>query len=146
MDLTPKPSVPLLVRAAMAGALAATPLGCGDDGGGDDANSSDVAPTAGPCYHTPGVDPIQCEMESETLDMPTGGETATGTGGMTATTTATTADTAPTAGPCFHADGGMLPECMTTGPEDSTGGSDSGTGGATDSGTGGSGSGTTGGG
>ncbi len=140
MDLTQKPSVPLLVRAAMAGALAATPLGCGDDEGGDDAASTDVAPTAGPCYHTPGVDPLQCEMESETLNMVTGGETGTGT--MTATGNPSTTDTAPTAGPCVHADGGMLPECMTTGPEDSTGGTDSG---GTDSGTGDSGSGTTGG-
>lgn len=144
MDLTSKPSVPVLVRAAIAAAMATVPLGCGDDGGGDDANSTDVAPTAGPCFHDGGDTP-ECMGTGTSAGSVTLTTAATDTGGtMDGTATVTTTDTAPTAGPCFHADGGMLPECMTTGPEDDSTGdaTDSGTG----TGTGGSDSGTTGGG
>jgi hypothetical protein len=120
--LTARPRVPLLVQAAMAGSLAASPIGCGDDNGtSDTGNSSDVAPTAGECVHA-SLGPEDCA----TTDPTTVG-TSVGT-----SSNPTTTDQAPTI-PCAH-DDGSSPECMTTsGPSDST---------ATDSGGTGSGSGT----
>lgn len=112
--LTARPVVPLLVRTAMLGSLAVSPLGCGgDDGTGDSANSTDVAPTAGPCVHADGSNLPECASTGQDE----GGDTTATTGMMSTSGEPTTTDQAPTAGPCVHADGSQLPECQ----EDSSG-------------------------
>lgn len=136
--LTTRPSVPVLVRAAMLGSFVISPLGCGDDDGtGDSGNSTDVAPTAGPCAHADGANLPECMSTGQGDD---GDSTATSEGATTDTMTTsgppTTTDMAPTAGPCVHADGSQLPECQdgsgtATGDESGSGtgsGSESGSG------------------
>lgn len=133
--LTARPVVPVLVHAAMLDSLAAMPLGCGDDDGtSDSANSTDVAPTAGPCVHADGSQLPECQTTGQVDD--DGGTTTTME--MTSTSPPTTTDQAPTAGPCVHADGSQLPECQTgsgSAGDDTGSGSDSGgTGSSSDSG------------
>jgi len=96
-SLTSRPRAPVLVRATAIGALALASAGCGDDGtnttvGGAD---TDVAPTAGPCFHdpsSPGCDSTGLTSMTDT--------------GMTDTSATSVADgdtdVAPTAGPCAH--------------------------------------------
>jgi hypothetical protein len=111
ISLTSRPRVPVLVRATALGTLALGPTACGDDGDtSTTAVSTDVAPTAGPCYH----DPTSPGCES------TGPGTTSGTTG-TSTAADSATDIAPTAGPCAHEPD--LPECAST----TDGGSDSGT-------------------
>jgi hypothetical protein len=118
IPLTPRPRVPVLVHATALGTLAFAVPACGDDDG-PSTNSSDVHPTAGPCYHQ---DPPPAECASTgTPDLTTGtaGTTGTDTGTSTAADGAT--DQHPTAGPCVHDP--MAPECAST----TDGGSDSST-------------------
>ena len=120
----------------MFGSLAALPLGCGDDDGtGDSANSTDVAPTAGPCAHGDGSQLPEC-MSTGLVD--DGGETTATTEMTSTSTTPTTTDQAPTAGPCVHADGSQLPECQadSSGTDGSDGSSGSGSGSGSESGSG----------
>ena len=127
-SLTPKPSVPALVRIAAIGTLSWAPLACGDDGN-NDSNTSDQFPTDA-CIHSP--ESPGCQT----------------TGDVTATEAD---DVAPTI-PCAHDSG----SCETsTGPDGTTGttvvatdtdsATDTDAGTDTDTGTGGSSSGTTGG-
>jgi hypothetical protein len=121
--LTARPVVPVLVRAAMLGSFVMSPLGCGDDDGtGDSGNSTDVAPTAGPCAHADGANLPECMSTGQNDDGDDGDGDSTATSGatsdsMTTSGPPTTTDMAPTAGPCVHADGSQLPECQ----EDSSG-------------------------
>lgn len=135
--LTARPMVPVLVRAAMLGSFVVSPLGCGgDDGTGDSANSTDVAPTAGPCVHADGSNLPECA----TSGLEEGGETTATTGSMSTSGPPTTTDQAPTAGPCVHADGSQLPECQAdssgTAAGDESSGSGSESGGGSGSGSG----------
>jgi hypothetical protein len=129
IPLTPRPRVPVLVHATALSTLAFASAACGDDGSGTTATSAattDVAPTAGPCYHQ---NPPPPECASTGLPPgTTGSDTGSSTGSSSVADSAT--DVAPTAGPCFHPD--PPPECAS-----STGGSsDSGTTDATGTGTG----------
>ncbi|MCX4241815.1 hypothetical protein [Paraliomyxa miuraensis] len=125
-SLTPRPRVPMLVRATAVSTLALASLACGDDGSSSTSVAdSDVHPTAGPCAH----DPQSPECGSTGPSTGTT-ELSTGTTGSTdATSVADSAtDVHPTAGPCAHDP--QSPECAT------------GTDGSSDSGSGSSGSGT----
>lgn len=119
--LTARPAVPILVQAAIVGSLSTAGLGCGDDSGrSDTGNSTDVAPTAGPCVHADGSNLPECQTSG--LDAATSMDTAMD---MSTTGTATTNDVPPTAGPCAHADGSQLPECQATGTNGETTAADS---------------------
>ena len=102
-SLTSKPAVPALVRAAAIGALAWTPLACGDDGGGN-SNSSDQFPTD-PCSHSSSPPP-ECNSGTGVDSSATGMETSA----------EDTFDSAPTT-PCAHD-----PGSCSTGVDLSTGG------------------------
>lgn len=115
IPLTPRPRVPVLVHATALGTLVFAAAACGDDGG-PSTNSTDVHPTAGPCYHQ---QPPPPECASTGTPELTTGTTGTDTGASTAVDGAT--DQHPTAGPCAHDP--MAPECAST----TDGGSDSGT-------------------
>lgn len=121
--------MPVLVRATAIGTLGLASAACGDDGTTSSTSvaTTDVAPTAGPCFHT---DPPPAECMSTGLE-------GTSTGSSSVADSAT--DVAPTAGPCAHDPD--LPECAST-TDGSSSGSDSGT--ATEGSTGtGTGTGTT---
>lgn len=97
LGLTPRPNVPAWLELAAA-AVVFTGLACGDDSDdGSASNSTDVAPTAGPCAH----DPMSPDCE---------------TGSSSATTMTT--DVAPTI-PCAHDSDPS--DCDTTGASTSTG-------------------------
>jgi hypothetical protein len=119
IPLTSRPRVPVLVRATALGTLAFAPAACGDDGNtSTSVASTDVAPTAGPCYHDP-TSP-GCESTGLPPGTTTGGDTmGTGSGSTSVADGAT--DIPPTAGPCVHEPD--LPECAST----TDGGSDSST-------------------
>lgn len=125
IPLTPRPRVPVLVQATALGTLAFAVPACGDDDG-TSTNSSDIHPTAGPCYHQD-PPPPECASTGTPPDLTTG-TTGTDTGASTAADGAT--DQHPTAGPCVHDP--MAPECAST----TDGGSDSGTATESSSGTG----------
>jgi hypothetical protein len=122
----------MLVRATTLGALALAPIACGDDGntGTSVANTTDLHPTAGPCFHTPNPPP-ECESTGVIS-----GSGSTSTAG----TVDSGADVHPTAGPCAHDP--QAPECASTTDTGSDSGTDTeattgtGTGTGTDTGTG----------
>ena len=118
VPLTARPRVPVLVHATALGTLALAAAACGDDGGTmstTNVSTTDLHPTAGPCYHQ---DPPPPECASTGLPPDTTGS-ETSTGSSSAADAAT--DQHPTAGPCAHDP--QAPECAST----TDGGSDSGT-------------------
>jgi len=107
----------MLVHATALGTLAFAVSACGDDGGTTsttNVSTTDLHPTAGPCYHQ---NPPPPECASTGLPPgTTGSETGSGSSAADAAT-----DQHPTAGPCAHDP--QAPECAST----SDGGSDSST-------------------